>query len=185
MASSVFKTVALCSRCNDYERRDDDRQSLRTTPEDCWKQTEGAGCRSCNCGWWEGGGTGGGKGTNGENCLVMRIMENGFNRTNGAREGVGGCSRERLQRHRLQVAGKLRIPESWSGEARLREWADPADVDETPRPADILAARAALVSERRLRRRLSSGSSTIPLTATSSVISSASASIACGVSLSS
>lgn len=62
--------------------------------------------------------------------------------------GVGGCPRDRLQRHRLQVAGTVRIPDAWCGEARLHEWVSSRDVEDALQPPGLFSARAALISAR-------------------------------------
>lgn len=56
--------------------------------------------------------------------------------------------REKLQKHCLQVAGKVQIPDVWGGEERLHEWISTEDVEEALRPPDLLKARAALVGGR-------------------------------------
>ncbi|MCO5603200.1 hypothetical protein L7F22_057347 [Adiantum nelumboides] len=57
-----------------------------------------------------------------------------------------GCPQDRLQSHRLQVAGSVRIPDAWCGEARLREWGTSRDVEDALQPPGLFSARAALIS---------------------------------------
>eukprot|EP00250_Pteridium_aquilinum_P013900 c21646_g1_i1 orf=145-717(+) len=70
---------------------------------------------------------------------------NGKHHVGGYVKGVV-CPRDRLQRHRLLVAGTVHIPEAWCGEARLREWVASQDVEEALRPPGLFTARAALIS---------------------------------------
>jgi hypothetical protein len=59
-------------------------------------------------------------------------------------------ARERLKRHRTEVAGRVRIPDMWGQECLLKDWVDCAVFD---RPlaatAGLLNARDALVAARR------------------------------------
>ncbi|XP_062223183.1 protein BIC1-like [Phragmites australis] len=57
-------------------------------------------------------------------------------------------ARERLKRHRTEMAGRVRIPEMWGKERMLKDWVDCAVFD---RPlaatTGLLTARDALVAE--------------------------------------
>ncbi|URE23672.1 hypothetical protein MUK42_36720 [Musa troglodytarum] len=41
-----------------------------------------------------------------------------------ARKSLEGCGRERLKRHRVEMAGRVCIPETWGQESLLKDWAD-------------------------------------------------------------
>ncbi|KAL2323085.1 hypothetical protein Fmac_027464 [Flemingia macrophylla] len=57
--------------------------------------------------------------------------------------------RERLKRHRIEVAGRVWIPEIWGQEELLKDWIDCAVFDAPLAPSRILMARAALVRQGR------------------------------------
>ncbi|XP_021908707.1 uncharacterized protein LOC110822800 [Carica papaya] len=57
--------------------------------------------------------------------------------------------RERLKRHRIEVAGSVWIPEIWGQEKLLKDWIDCSTFDASLVPGGILSARAALVEEGR------------------------------------
>ncbi|KAL9675896.1 hypothetical protein QQ045_004104 [Rhodiola kirilowii] len=57
--------------------------------------------------------------------------------------------RERLKRHRSEVAGKVVVPDKWSQEEMLKDWLDFASFDALLAPKGFDLARAALVAERR------------------------------------
>lgn len=57
--------------------------------------------------------------------------------------------RERLKRHRGEVAGRVWIPEMWGQEAFLKDWIDSTVFDAAVRSGGIMSARAALIEERR------------------------------------
>lgn len=63
--------------------------------------------------------------------------------------------RERLKRHRVEVAGRVWIPDIWGQEELLKDWIDCAAFDAPLVPSRIVRARAALVEEG--RRPTSSG----------------------------
>ncbi|KAJ1279381.1 hypothetical protein BS78_04G151800 [Paspalum vaginatum] len=75
-------------------------------------------------------------------------------------------ARERLKRHRTEMAGRVRIPDMWGQERLLKDWVDCAVFD---RPlaasAGLLTARDALVAEFAAARRpaVSHGSTGRPL----------------------
>ncbi|KAI3832647.1 hypothetical protein MKW98_002193 [Papaver atlanticum] len=57
--------------------------------------------------------------------------------------------RERLKRHRNEVAGRVWIPDLWGHEKLLKEWTDCSAFDSTLFPNGLMSARAALVREGR------------------------------------
>ncbi|TMW89747.1 hypothetical protein EJD97_016705 [Solanum chilense] len=58
--------------------------------------------------------------------------------------------RERLKRHRIEVAGHVWIPEIWGQEELLKDWIDCSAFDsKLNNNNNIMSARAALVEERR------------------------------------
>ncbi|CAK9323049.1 unnamed protein product [Citrullus colocynthis] len=62
-------------------------------------------------------------------------------------EEEGG--RERLKRHRREMAGRVWIPETWGQEELLKDWIDCSAFDACLFPTGIGSARAALVEEGR------------------------------------
>ncbi|KAI3411458.1 uncharacterized protein J3R85_017976 [Psidium guajava] len=59
--------------------------------------------------------------------------------------------RERLKRHRDEVAGRVPIPESWGQESFLKDWMDYSAFDTLLAPKGLASAREALVAEGRRR----------------------------------
>ncbi|KAK4798243.1 hypothetical protein SAY86_030569 [Trapa natans] len=59
--------------------------------------------------------------------------------------------RERLKRHRTEVAGQVWIPDIWGQEDLLMDWVDCSSFDSSLAISKIMSARAALVNEGRLR----------------------------------
>ncbi|MCL7033618.1 hypothetical protein MKW94_017703 [Papaver nudicaule] len=57
--------------------------------------------------------------------------------------------RERLKRHRNEVAGRVWIPDLWGQEKLLKEWTDCSAFDTQLFPSGLMSARAALVREGR------------------------------------
>ncbi|XP_022767079.1 protein BIC1 isoform X2 [Durio zibethinus] len=57
--------------------------------------------------------------------------------------------RERLKRHRIEVAGRVWIPDIWGQEELLKDWIDCSSFDASLIPTAIMSARAALVEEGR------------------------------------
>nr|KYP71120.1 hypothetical protein KK1_010364 [Cajanus cajan] len=55
--------------------------------------------------------------------------------------------RERLKRHRVEVAGRVWIPDIWGQEDLLKDWIDCAAFDAPLVPSRISTAREALVQE--------------------------------------
>ena len=70
----------------------------------------------------------------------------------GAMEGnleIEESGRERLKRHRVEMGGRVWIPDLWGQEEFLKDWIDCAAFDAPLRTSRIMTARAALVEERR------------------------------------
>lgn len=77
-------------------------------------------------------------------------------------EGVVVGGRERLKRHREEIAGHVRIPEKWGHEKMMKNWihgfssttfhGDDEDAFMAPPHTIILAARDALVADSRKAR---------------------------------
>ncbi|KAG6385570.1 hypothetical protein SASPL_154406 [Salvia splendens] len=57
--------------------------------------------------------------------------------------------RERLKRHRREVAGRVWIPDMWGQEDLLKDWIDSTVFDAAVRSGGITSARAALMDEGR------------------------------------
>ncbi|CAD6261015.1 unnamed protein product [Miscanthus lutarioriparius] len=73
-------------------------------------------------------------------------------------------TRERLKRHRREMAGRVWVPEMWGQEKLLKDWVDCAVFDRPMVPTGLLTARRALIADccttRRPDRRTSPPSST-------------------------
>ena len=68
----------------------------------------------------------------------------------GAEKFKGCCGfRERLKRHREEVAGKVTVPEKWGKEELLKDWIDYSAFDRILAAGRIASARASLVAEGR------------------------------------
>ncbi|XP_052175391.1 protein BIC1-like [Diospyros lotus] len=59
--------------------------------------------------------------------------------------------RERLKRHRVEVAGRVWIPDMWGQEELLKDWIDCTAFDAPLVNSNIMLARAALIKGGRLR----------------------------------
>ncbi|KAJ6986160.1 hypothetical protein NC653_023921 [Populus alba x Populus x berolinensis] len=59
------------------------------------------------------------------------------------------CGRERLKKHREEVAGRIMIPDTWGQENSLKDWIDCSAFDELLAPTGISSARESLVAEGR------------------------------------
>ncbi|KAL5716842.1 hypothetical protein ACHQM5_009958 [Ranunculus cassubicifolius] len=57
--------------------------------------------------------------------------------------------REKLKRHRMDMAGRVWIPDAWGQEEFLHSWTDCSAFDASLGRAKILSARAALMEEGR------------------------------------
>ncbi|XP_073099994.1 uncharacterized protein [Elaeis guineensis] len=60
---------------------------------------------------------------------------------------VEDCGREKLKRHRMEMAGRVWIPEGWGQESLLKDWIDCAAFDRSLVPKGLTLAREALVDE--------------------------------------
>lgn len=58
-------------------------------------------------------------------------------------------AREKLKRHRVEVAGQVWIPDIWGQEELLKDWIDCSAFDASLVPNGIMSARSALVQEGR------------------------------------
>lgn len=76
---------------------------------------------------------------------------------NHEEERVVDTGRERLKRHRREIAGRVWIPEIWGQEELLKDWIDCSTFDTCLVPAGISSARAALVEEARRAATASGG----------------------------
>ncbi|PUZ47039.1 hypothetical protein GQ55_7G131300 [Panicum hallii var. hallii] len=56
-------------------------------------------------------------------------------------------TRERLKRHRREMAGRVWVPEMWGQEKLLKDWVDCAVFDRPLVPTGLLTARRALIAE--------------------------------------
>ncbi|KAJ1270875.1 hypothetical protein BS78_06G084500 [Paspalum vaginatum] len=65
---------------------------------------------------------------------------------------VHESSRERLKRHRREMAGRVWVPEMWGQEKLLKDWVDCAVFDRPLVPPGLLTARRALIAECCARR---------------------------------
>ncbi|KAI3851973.1 hypothetical protein MKW98_019972 [Papaver atlanticum] len=57
--------------------------------------------------------------------------------------------REKLKRHRVEVAGRVWIPDSWGQEKLMKDWIDCSAFNASLVPAGLLSARQALIEDRR------------------------------------
>lgn len=57
------------------------------------------------------------------------------------------CGGERLKRHRIEVAGRVWIPDIWGQEELLKDWIDCSAFEANLAPNGIMSARAALIEE--------------------------------------
>lgn len=69
-----------------------------------------------------------------------------------AMEEEAESTRERLKRHRREMAGRVWVPEMWGQEKLLKDWLDCSAFDRPLVPAGLLTARRALVAESCARR---------------------------------
>ncbi|KAL7092223.1 hypothetical protein ACP275_12G152300 [Erythranthe tilingii] len=71
------------------------------------------------------------------------------NNSKGTVEGQNSSGRERLRKHRVEVAGRVWIPEMWGQEAFLKDWIDSTVFDSKLANSSIMSARVSLVEEGR------------------------------------
>ncbi|KAJ0626408.1 putative protein BIC [Helianthus annuus] len=67
---------------------------------------------------------------------------------------VEESGRDKLKRHRVEMAGRVRIPDMWGHEDLLKDWIDCTVFDSSLGNNSIMSARAALVQERRSTLRI-------------------------------
>ena len=77
-------------------------------------------------------------------CLVMITEESGQRKGEDHEED---CGRERLKRHRVEMAGRVWIPDIWGQESFLKDWIDCAAFDTCLVPKGLVLAREALVQD--------------------------------------
>ncbi|XP_009796861.1 uncharacterized protein LOC107775676 [Nicotiana tabacum] len=78
---------------------------------------------------------------------VVEEHASGYNKGESYVEDNG---RERLKRHRVEVAGHVWIPDIWGQEELLKDWIDCSAFDASLMNSNIVSARTALVEERRI-----------------------------------
>ncbi|KAG8376718.1 hypothetical protein BUALT_Bualt09G0093000 [Buddleja alternifolia] len=72
------------------------------------------------------------------------------NKSEGTVEETSSSVRERLKRHRVEVAGRVWIPEMWGKEELLKDWIDCAAFDSSlVKNSIIMSARASLIGDGR------------------------------------
>ncbi|KAI3787011.1 hypothetical protein L1987_41159 [Smallanthus sonchifolius] len=62
--------------------------------------------------------------------------------------------RERLKRHRVEMSGRVWIPDIWGHEDRLKSWIDCTVFDSCLEKSNIMSAREALIQEGRSTLRI-------------------------------
>ncbi|PIN02514.1 hypothetical protein CDL12_24966 [Handroanthus impetiginosus] len=76
-------------------------------------------------------------------------IEEGTSTKAEAKSEENSNGRERLKRLRVEVAGRVWIPEMWGQEKLLKDWIDCTAFDATLMNSSIMSARASLVEEGR------------------------------------
>ncbi|KAI3811632.1 hypothetical protein L1987_21358 [Smallanthus sonchifolius] len=79
-------------------------------------------------------------------CSSLAAGEGGMTTPSPAVEESG---RERLKRHRVEMAGRVWIPDIWGHEDLLKDWIDCSVFDSSLGNKTIMSARAALIQEGR------------------------------------
>ncbi|KAF5737453.1 hypothetical protein HS088_TW13G00334 [Tripterygium wilfordii] len=89
-------------------------------------------------------------------CLDKEAASQGKSVDDNVKESHGGWDaveedygRERMKRHRIEVAGRVWIPDIWGQEEVLKDWIDCSAFDACLVPNGIVSARASLVDEGR------------------------------------
>ncbi|XP_055811604.1 uncharacterized protein LOC129881422 [Solanum dulcamara] len=83
---------------------------------------------------------------------IMVHVGHASTHTEGGSMRAEDNGRERLKRHRIEVAGHVWIPEIWGQEELLNDWIDCSAFDsKLMNNNNIMSAKAALVEERRRR----------------------------------
>ncbi|KAI3694588.1 hypothetical protein L1987_77555 [Smallanthus sonchifolius] len=67
---------------------------------------------------------------------------------------VEESGRERLKRHRVEMSGRVWIPDTWGHEDRLKSWIDCTVFDSCLEKRSIVSAREALIQEGRSTLRI-------------------------------
>ncbi|KAJ3700168.1 hypothetical protein LUZ61_003873 [Rhynchospora tenuis] len=67
--------------------------------------------------------------------------------TISTKERMEECTRERLKKHRQEMAGQVWIPDIWGQEGFLKDWKDTNVFDRSLVPKGLVSARDALVEE--------------------------------------
>jgi len=81
-------------------------------------------------------------------ALQEDAIMDGVGEESSVAEGLEEDSgRERLKRHRVEVAGRVWIPDMWGQEELLKDWIDCTAFDAPLVPSRISTAREALVEE--------------------------------------
>ncbi|KAL9332091.1 hypothetical protein ACSQ67_001701 [Phaseolus vulgaris] len=84
----------------------------------------------------------------GENGIARGCKMDGVAKESSVAEALEEDSgRERLKRHRVEVAGRVWIPDMWGQEELLKDWIDCSAFDAPLVPSRIATAREALVEE--------------------------------------
>ncbi|KAE8688727.1 hypothetical protein F3Y22_tig00110956pilonHSYRG00079 [Hibiscus syriacus] len=74
--------------------------------------------------------------------VVRRVSTLSINSNNMHEKDPG---RERLKRHREEVAGRVSIPDKWGKEDLLKDWMDFSSFDSLLAPTGLASARKALM----------------------------------------
>ncbi|XVF69179.1 hypothetical protein PTKIN_Ptkin11bG0059700 [Pterospermum kingtungense] len=82
----------------------------------------------------------------GSSVLVGKGHGGDGNEVEGLQKDAG---RERLKRHREEVAGRVMIPDKWGKEELLKDWIDYSSFDSLLAPNGLASARKALMAEGR------------------------------------
>ncbi|CAI9297864.1 unnamed protein product [Lactuca saligna] len=64
------------------------------------------------------------------------------------------CGRERLKRHRVEMSGRVWIPDIWGQEDLLKKWIDCTVFDSSLEKNSVMSAREALIQEGRSTLRI-------------------------------
>ncbi|GKU93829.1 hypothetical protein SLEP1_g7392 [Rubroshorea leprosula] len=78
-----------------------------------------------------------------ENCHSLEAREA------GEALQLKDSARERLKRHREEVAGRVPVPDKWGNEELLKDWMDHSSFDALLAPKGLELARQALMAEGR------------------------------------
>lgn len=88
--------------------------------------------------------------------LLTPLMENKIIRNSppvnveeGQKQAGEDSGRERLKRHRVEMAGRVWVPDMWGQEGLLKDWIDCSAFDASLMNSNIMLARAALAQQGR------------------------------------